>query len=189
MRSMRFHMRALLRIVVGAWPLLAMASCSSDSGGGGGGGGSGPVSACAAVDVCAKIALDHVNTLCGIAATGATPADNASPDPSQLPDVHGCDYAGPTPGQVERECFASSSLASFYFTNEKKNTPTGGETQTDVTGVGDQAFLRDDPVLTKSTLYVLKSNLLVVVTAGWSTGGQTTADQCTQTLASDTLKL
>jgi hypothetical protein len=59
----------------------------------------------------------------------------------------------------------------------------------DATGVGDEAFLREDSVLTTSRLYVRKANLLVVVTAGWAGGGQATAAQCSETLAGEALAL
>src|SRR6185436_1888109 len=98
---------------------------------------------CGPIDVCGKIAFDHVNTLCNLTTTTAVPRDNPSPDPSQLPEVHGCDYNGGPGGQVEHECFTSGSLSSFYFSNEKKDPPAN-EVQTDVAGVGDQAFVRED---------------------------------------------
>jgi hypothetical protein len=86
------HVNRLPRIARAALPFFMMAGCSSDSGSGGP--QSSQTSTCGAVDVCSKIALDHVNTLCGTTAARTTPTDNASTDPSQLPDVHGCDYQG-----------------------------------------------------------------------------------------------
>jgi hypothetical protein len=143
---------------------------------------------CDLLEVCGAIPLEHVNMLCGLSTTTFTSTSRLSADPEQLPTVNGCDYNGDPAGQVEHDCFESASLASFYFTNEKDNPPSS-ETQTDVTGVGDEAFLREDSLLSSSKLYALKANLLVVTTAGWSGGGQTTAADCVKTLAAEALAL
>src|SRR6185503_12459684 len=112
---------SIFRNLLGALlPVVALAGCSSDSGSNGPANG-GAASTCGSIDVCGKIAFDHVNTLCGLSTTSVVPQNNPSPDPSQLPDVHGCDYTGGPSGQIERECFTSGSLSSFYFNNEKKD--------------------------------------------------------------------
>jgi hypothetical protein len=84
---------------------LGLLSCGSSDSGSGGGAGNGNASTCTLVDVCAKIALDHVNTLCGTMSTSTMPTSMESPDPKQLPRGDVCDYrAG---AQVVRDCYSS----------------------------------------------------------------------------------
>lgn len=177
-----------MRTILTSLPVafLCVLGCSS-SPATGDGGADGGGSACPAVDVCGKVTLAHVNMLCGISATQTTPTSMQSSDPG-LPSGDICGYKGTLGGQVVRDCFTTAAGASFFFGNEKKMM-IAGVTQTDVTGVGDQAFLRVDMTAMQSKLYAVKANLLVVVTSDWGAGGQMMAQQCLSTLANEALAL
>jgi hypothetical protein len=168
--------------------VLACGSSSNTTGDGGTGMDSGGTNLCPAFsDVCSKETLMHVNMVCSKALTMAKPTDSASPGMG-LPQSSVCDYSGGDGAQIVRMCFASSAEASFYYSNEHKKMETG-VTVTDLTGIGDMAFMRVDSMLMSTKIYAIKANLMTVLTTSWAAGAQMAAQTCLTTLSNETLAL
>jgi len=118
---------------------------SGTTGGTSGSSNDGSVSiTCSARAMCTSVTLAHVNTLCGTSA--ATPVSvDQSAAPAQNIDI--CLYqdanAGGQQAVTSRFCFADAATASTYFNGEHDRMPMAtGETQTDLSGLGDRAFYR-----------------------------------------------
>jgi hypothetical protein len=179
-------MRELRLLASGFLLLVGGASCGSSDRHDEGGGGE-DTTECPVIEVCNTITVDDVNSACGVMATLFSSTITISADPSRLPIVATCSYDG-TPGvQVEHACFSSASLASSSFAARKSNL-TGNETQMDVTGIGEQAFVREHPGYMTSQLFVLQANVVVVATQSSVGGGQAT-QQCLRTLAGEALTI
>jgi hypothetical protein len=156
-RGMKHALASLAVLAsLGALPLLA---CSSSSGGGASGGGSGGCGTFG--DLCKIVPLATLESTCGTHAATAT-AD----EKSDHGDVSSCVYddgAGAQLGQVLRVCYPTATEAVATFQGEHDDPPIPGVTQTDVTGVGERAFYREDFSLGIFDLYVLQGQNLLLV--------------------------
>jgi hypothetical protein len=136
--------------------------------------------------------LAHVNSLCGTTAASPIPVDQSAP-PAQNIDM--CLYQNPAgAGQqavVARFCFPDAASAAQSFSGEHDRSLSAGEgTETDLTGVGDQAFYRAYADQKTTSVYAVKGNLLAMVEVDVVTPGTEAAvKQCLLTLTNEVLAL
>jgi hypothetical protein len=136
--------------------------------------------------------LAHVNSLCGTTAASPTPVDQSAPPAQNIDMCLYQDAAGA--GQeavVARYCFPDAASAAQFFTGEHDRGLSAGDgTETDLTGVGDQAFYRAYVDQKTTSVYAVKGNVLAMVEVDVVTASTEAAvKQCLLTLTNEVLAL
>lgn len=158
---------------------------------GGSSAGGGP-STCSARAMCTSVTLAHVNTLCGTSAATPVPVDSSAP-PAQNIDI--CLYqdsnAAGQQAVTSRYCFTDAATATGFFSGEHDRMPSVmGETQTDLTGLGDRAFYRAQVDQSTTSVYVLKGNLIAMAEVDVvTTSTEAAVKECLITLTNEILSL
>lgn len=142
-------------------------------------------------DICARVTLAHVNSLCGTAATATMSFDEPGTQSGTDYDSRACFYddgaSGPPVSALRDTFHGGASAAQAQF--QADHAALGGNgTITDLNGLGDAAFYLEDLPTNHAEIHVVQGDVYVTINDNVVTAQTAAATmQCLITLAPEVL--